>query len=759
MTGRRNVAERATKGRWRLVALTFVAGLSLAPVLHAQEARPQTRPNVIVVLMDDVGFASDSTFGGPVPTPVLDRLAAQGLTYNRFHVTAMCSPTRAALLTGRNHHRVEMGVIVNLARDEPGYRTAIPDSAATIADVLGEHGYASAWLGKNHVTPMAEQTSAGPYDRWPTGLGFDYFYGFMDGASSQFAPILVNGRTPIDPVPDPAADPDYIFDQDMADQAIDWITRLRNDSPDRPFLLYLAPGTGHEPHQAPEEWRGRFRGQFDMGWDVLRQQIFERQKAAGLIPADTIMSPRPDPLPAWDSLSPEEQRFASRLMETYAAMRAHFDYQFGRIMAELEASGQWENTLVIFMDGDNGSSGEGGLYGTSLGLINRSPEPLDYRLSVMERIGTPDHGSNYNAGWGWALNAPFPWFKQHAGHLGATRAGMVISWPAQLGSQAGTIRDQYAHVVDIAPTIYEAAGITPPAVFEGVEQLPLDGTSLVYSFADPEAPSRRTTQYYEMLGNVGMYQDGWLATLAPPNVMFAPQFGQEKHWELYNLETDFAQARNVADQHPDRLATLLSEWEEQQAANGFSVASTFHISEARLVSPGGRPQPGQTLTYRRSDNPILDNGFPAVSDRNWSLDVTVTVAEGAQGTLISQGGYPFGWGLYVIDGRPTFLYSNSPWPLARLEGPALAAGEHRLTLRVRTDPGPGSGRPANVSLDVNGEDVVHSRIERTVPSYWGANGVGIGREVGTVMTPETGKPFVFTGTMGPVSLMLDPPMD
>lgn len=759
MTHNGRATTPAPQRRWRSMALALAAGLGLSSAVQAQVARPAERPNVIVVLMDDVGFASDSTFGGPVPTPVLDRLAAQGLTYNRFHVTAMCSPSRASLLTGRNHHRVEMGVIVNLARDEPGFRTAIPDSAATIADVLGEHGYASAWLGKNHVTPMAEQTSAGPYDRWPTGLGFDHFYGFMDGASSQFAPILINDRTPIDPVPDPARDPDYTFDRDMADQAIDWINRLRNDAPDRPFLLYMAPGTGHEPHQAPEEWRERFRGQFDMGWDVLRQQIFERQKAAGLIPADTVMSPRPDPLPAWDSLPPEEQRFAARLMETYAAMRAHFDYQFGRIVAELEASGQWDNTLVIFMDGDNGASGEGGLYGTTLGLLNRSPEPLDFRLSVMDRIGTADHGSNYNASWGWALNAPFPWLKQHAGHLGATRAGMVISWPAVLGSQGGTLRNQYAHIVDIAPTIYEAVGITPPDTFDGVAQLPIDGTSLVYSFADPAAPSRRTSQYYEMLGNIGMYQDGWLATLAPPNVMFAPDYGREKRWELYNLEADFAQSRDIADQHPDRLAALLEEWEAQQAENGFSMAGAFHISDGELVSAGGGFQPGQTLSYHRSDNPMLDNGFPALADRNWTLDVSVTVATGEQGTLISQGGYPFGWGLYVIDGRPTFLYSNSPWPLVRLEVPVLTAGEHRLTLTVRTEPGPGSGRPADVILAVDGQDMVHTRIARTVPAYWGANGVGIGREVGTVMAPETGKPYIFTGTMGPVTLRLDPPMD
>lgn len=714
---------------------------------------PAGAPNIIVVLMDDVGFAADSTFGGPVSTPNLDALAAGGLRYNRFNTTAMCSPTRASLLTGRNHHRVQMGSIVNLAFGANGYTSMIPDSAATIGDVLKANGYATGWFGKNHVTPLWEQTAAGPFNHWPSGLGFDYFYGFMDGASDQFNPIIIENRNAIDPS---VGKKDYILDRDLADRAISWAGQVKDATPGKPVFIYLAPGSAHEPHQAPADWLTKFRGAFDHGYDVERERIFERQKKAGVIPANAKLTPRPEVLPAWNSLSAEQQRVSARQMEAFAAQRAFFDDQFGRLVAEFKVRGEWDNTLVIFIDGDNGSSGEGGPLGTTLGLLNRPKETLAYKSGHIDGFGGPFYTGNYSAAWGWALNAPFPWFKQHASHLGGVRAGMVVSWPKKIKPEKpGAWRNQYGHVNDIAPTIYEAIGIKPPATFEGVPQLPIDGSSLMYSFSNSAAPSAHRTQYYEMLGNVAIYKDGWLANLTPPNVMFAPESGKQKHWELFNLDQDFSQSRNLAAAHPEKLEELKAEWGRQQRKNGFvwQDAAAMPRSNAAL-----RPDPfaGQrTVTLRPSEAPMPDGAFPDLYDRQWSLSVDVEVGQnGAEGTLISQGGFPYGWGLYLIDGRPTFLYVFEPQPAAKLATVApLAPGKHHIEIGM-TPVGEGSGGPADLHLSIDGGPRMTTRLDLTVPAYFGANGVGVGREVGTVMQPEMPKPFAFTGKMGPVRLSI-----
>lgn len=721
----------------------------IAPIPAAPPAR-QGSPNIVLVLMDDVGFAADSTFGGPVPTPNLDALAAGGLRYNRFHTTAMCSPTRAALLTGRNHHRVEMGSIVNLAFGKPGYTGVIPDSAATIADVLRANGYATAWLGKNHLTPLWEQTAAGPFDRWPTGLGFDYFYGFMDGASDQFHPILVENRNAVDP----SVGKDYILDRDLADHAINWIDSVKAAAPDKPFLLYYAPGSAHEPHQAPADWLMKFRGKFDHGYDEERRRIFARQKQLGIIPADAKLTPRPDLLPAWDSLSPAQKQVSARLMEAFAAQRAYFDFQFGRLVEHLKASGQWDNTLVIFIDGDNGASGEGGLNGTMLGLLNRPRESSEYIAANQDKIGGPFHAGNYPATWAWALDAPFPWFKQHASYLGGTRAGMVVSWPARIAAR-GELRTQYGHVNDIAPTLYEAAGVAPPKTFSGIRQLPIDGTSLVYSFANASAHSRHKVQYYEMLGNVGIYKDGWLANMGPPNVMFAPSFGRQKSWQLYNLDVDYSQSTDLAAQYPDKLKALKAEWQRQQKRNGF-VWQDIPIS-ARS-NPANRPDPfagPRMITLLPGSAPLPDGAFPDIMDRAWSLSVEVEVTgSDTSGTIISQGGYPFGWGLYVVDGRPAFLYVNQPEPTARLASDTpLSPGKHVIEIGMAPT-GKGPGGPAQMRLTIDGISTQTLSLARTVPASWGANGVGVAREVGTVMLPDMTAPFPFSGRMGPVKLKL-----
>jgi len=741
-------------------AVASVTMLAAAPAGASESPQPipgtviadRQAPNILVVLMDDMGFAAASTFGGPIPTPHLDALAAQGLRYNRFHTTAMCSPTRASLLTGRNHHRVEMGAIVNLATGDRGYSSIIPKSAASIGRVLQLNGYATAWFGKNHVTPNWEQTAAGPFDRWPTGLGFDYFYGFMDGASDQFAPVLVENRLTIEP----EAKDGYFLDRDLADRAIGWISQQQFAAPDRPFFIYLAPGTGHEPHQAPAEWLARFRGKFDQGWDKAREEIFARQKVQGIIPQDAVLTPRPDIIPAWDSLSPEQQRVAARMMEAHAAQRAAFDAEFGRIVEELKRTGKWENTLVLFIDGDNGASGEGGIDGSILGLLNRPKETLAYQQERIDEIGGPRSAGNYPVGWAFAMNTPFPWFKQIASHLGGTRAGMVASWPGKI-KNGGGVRAQYGHVNDIAATIYEAAGIVPPEEVDGVEQLPLDGVSLAYSFTAPEAPSRHRVQYYEMMGNVGIYKDGWLAARVPPNVMWKPDYGKDKSWALFHLDKDYSQSRDVSAANPKKLAELRAELERQQKANGFRMLEAPAYARSDPALRPSRLDGRKAFTLRASDRPIRDNAFPAINNRRWTLTVPVVLKSGQEsGTIISQGGYPYGWGLYMFDGKPVFLYRNEPEPFARLEAAgALGPGAHSLEIGMRPLDDK-SGGAAMMTLRINGGPVVEHRLDASVRAHWDANGVGIGRDVGKVISDDIVKPFAFSGELGEMTLRFDP---
>ncbi len=726
------------------------APTALRPI-RLEAPRNPNAPNILIVLTDDVGFGAASTFGGPIPAPALDALAAQGLKYNRFHTTAMCSPTRAALLTGRNHHRVNMGSIVNLANGEPGYSGILPKNAATIGKVLQLNGYSTAWFGKDHVTPQWELNPAGPFDRWPTGLGFDYFYGFMDGASDQFAPSLVENTRPVDP----SKGDGYILDRDLADHAVGWIREHQSVAPDKPFLIYFATGTAHEPHQAPMEWIARFKGRFDQGWDKVREESFARQKAMGIIPGDTVLTPRPDILPAWDSLSPDEKRVAARLMEVHAAQRAYFDDQFGRVVEALKQTGKWDNTLVIFVDGDNGASGEGGPEGGVVHMLNPVREPLAYRLAKLDDLGGPLSSENYAAGWAWAMDTPFQYFKQIASHLGGIRDGMVISWPSRI-RRPGGIRTQFGHVNDIAPTIYEAAGIKPPAVVDGVPQMPLDGVSLLYSMNDAAAPSRHRSQYFEMLGNLAFYEDGWLASRVPPNVMWAPARTPTKSWQLFNLDKDYSQSRDVSAVYPAKLKALQEGFDHARIVNGFRV---LDASFSARIAPGLQPSimDGRTdFRYFRTDRPLLDEEFPDILNRAWSMTVSVEVETGRdKGTLVSQGGYPYGWGLYVFDGIPTFLYRNEPTGLSRLAwGKPLRPGRHVIALKMA----PESGRPgaaATVSLAVDGEPAAVQRLPSTVAAYFGSNGVGIGRDVGKAISDEVVMPFAFAGTMGPIDIHFD----
>ncbi|MCW2361755.1 MULTISPECIES: arylsulfatase [Sphingobium] len=683
---------------------------------------PKGAPNVLLIMTDDVGFGSASTFGGLIPTPTFDALAKRGLRYNEFHTTAMCSPTRAALLTGRNAHAVASGSITNVAIDEPGYTSVMPKSAATIARVLRDNGYDTAFFGKNHNTPVWETGPMGPFDRWPNGMGFDYFYGFNAAASDQFRPELIENRNAIEP----PKDGDYIFDKDMTNHLVDWLRVKWSQKPDNPFFVYLSPGTMHSPHQAPAEWIARFKGRFDMGWDVMRQQIFDRQKQSGTIPANAVLTPRPDAVPAWDSLSPEAKRTYAHQMEVAAAQLAYFDDQLGRVIREIEANGQLDNTMIIYLQGDNGASMDSrrGAVQELQSLIGIEPTEAEL-IETSDQNGTPHSYSNYNAGWAWAQNAPFPWGKQIASHLGGLRDGLVISWPQRIKA-TGQVRSQFHHVIDIAPTIYEAAGVVPPTEVDGVTQQPIDGVSMVYSFGNATAPSTRRAQYFEMLGNRSYYKDGWLASTTPPRAPFdrstTPLDPSTFKWELYNLTQDYSQSRDLAAQHSQKLSELQKDFEE--AARRYQV-NPIQADLIGRVGAGKRPSlvDGRNqFTYYPGPTRYPQGTFPALG-MDWTMRAAITTASTtAKGPIVIIGDEAGGGGLIMQDGRPTYLYNPSGREAerVRLEGEPVSVGRHDVSISVTAAPKVGP-RAATIAMIVDGK-VVQSQ---DVAVYYPLRGSGV----------------------------------
>lgn len=679
---------------------------------------PEGAPNILLIMTDDVGFGASSTFGGPVPTATFDRLAASGERYNAFHTTALCAPTRAALLTGRNPHRVGFGTITEMGTGYPGYNTILPKSAATIGEVLRQNGYATAWFGKNHNTPEWEQSAVGPFDRWPDGLGFDYFYGFMGGATSQYNPALFENRTPVER---PADDPNYILDRDLADHAIGWLRAVNAAQPEKPVLLYYAPGTSHSPHHAPKEWIANFERQFDMGWDRMREQSLARQIGLGIVPKGTKLTPRPDSIPAWNSLSADQKRLYAHMMEVYAAALAHADYQMGRLLEELKAQGRLDNTLIIYIQGDNGGSGEGGPTGSinDIAAINGLRADLPTMLKSMDRLGGPDFYNNYPVGWAWAMNTPFQWTKQVASHLGGVRNGMVISWPAHM-KKPGGLRSQFHDVVDIAPTLYEAARVTVPSRVNGVDQMPLDGVSMLYSLEAPEAPSRRRQQLFELQGNAAFYEDGWWANSKPTRAPwdFAGPGGlpTEGQWELYDIAHDFSQSRDLAASEPARLKAMQERfWAE--AVRG-QVLPIDNRSFARWDTANRPSLLGDRTRFRFGPSPrrIAGGAFPDLSGRSWQLRASVeTGARPATGTIVMNGSNSAGWTLALDKGRPVFAYkaSDAPEDLTRIVGgEALGAGRHEIGIRFETSSlkGPGTAR-----LTVDGKAAGTAQIPHVVP--------------------------------------------
>lgn len=746
-----------------VVALLFGAS-ALSPAQAQGEGypgapqAPQGAPNVIVIMTDDVGYASASTFGGVIPTPTMDRLAANGLRYANFHTTGLCSPSRAALLTGRNHHAVGTGTVSDLARAQPGYTTIIPKSAATLAQVLKANGYDTAAFGKNHNVPTWQAGPLGPFDQWMSGLGFDYFFGFHAGYTNQFAPDLIENNSMVQT----PAQPGYIFDRDMADRAVQWLQTQRTQGAGKPFFLYYAPGTAHAPLHAPAEWMAKFRGKFDEGWDVLRARIFARQKRLGVIAPHAKLASLPPEVKPWASLSVEEQRVSARLMEAYAAALAYCDDQMGRLLRTLEESGQLENTLVIYVQGDNGATPEGGENGM-LNYVGRFLSGPDAGISAdrLESIGGPHSYPVAPLGWMMAMNTPFPYHKVVASRLGGVTNGMVVSWPK--GIAARGVRRQFTHLVDIMPTVLEAARINAPESVNGVAQSPFDGISMAYSFADAQAQERHRRQYFEIFGHASYYEDGWLVAspVDASGIASRKPAGLAEMWELYDLRRDPTQTVNVAARHPEKLRAMRAAFEAEAVRNKVHPLSA---DNARYLMTGTRPEPmvaAGRYTFHPSLNRYPRGVFPSINNRSWTILADLEVpTEGASGTVVTQGGRFSGWGLVMPGGVPTFLYRSdvTDETLTRLAAPVrLAPGARRVEVAFAAD-GPGIGKGGTLTMKVDGGAVASARMGATVPLRFAEEDATVGWDGGTPLTDDYETPAPARGLrsvtieLGPLQL-------
>lgn len=735
-------------------------------ILERAASAPEGAPNVLLIMSDDVGFGAVSTFGGPVPKPNLDRLAQQGLVYNRFHTTAICSPTRASLLTGRNHHAVGTGALTEMISPYPGYTGIISPRAASVARILRDNGYNTAMFGKDHNVPMEYRSPAGPFDLWPTGRGFEHFYGFMFGDTDQFTPSLYLGTQPIDR---PTRDEDYILDADLVDRTIEWIHTQKAAAPDKPFFIYQALGTAHAPHQVPAEWIEKFHGQFDHGWDEQRKRTLEQQIAQGVVPQGTKLAPRPDAIPAWDTLSEAEQKVYARFMEVYAAMLAHQDHQLGRLLDELERMGIRDDTLVIYIEGDNGSAAEVGNFGS----LNELPDiaaaeygrsyDLAWLADNLDIMGGPKTYQATPAGWSFAMNTPFPWVKQVASHLGGTRNGLVISWPQGIDAQ-GELRTQFHHVIDVMPTILEAAGVFAPKTVDGLEQLRIDGVSMMYSFADGDAAAARGTQYFEIVGNRGIYHDGWFANTAPRNLPWnisraGPGTDTSTYeWELYNLDEDFSQSNNVAKQYPDRLRELQAVFDQEARRNNVYPLMNDGAAYRSRSSGTLATRPRTEYAYWGPNIRIpMSNASPPIFWVPFQVEAKIEIPEeGAEGVIFAAGSHFGGWSFYLQDGRPVAAAASSPLPggLFRVAADqALSPGSHRIVFDVSfVDAG------AEVRISVNDRELASGSMAGR-PSGVGGGGemFDTGRDTNLPVSPDYDNEGVFTGQLNKVVVKIKRP--
>ncbi|MET4418283.1 arylsulfatase A-like enzyme [Bradyrhizobium sp. RT3a] len=736
---------------------------------------PKGAPNVLLIMTDDQGYGVSSTFGGVIPTPTLDEVAKTGLRYTEFHSTALCSPSRAALITGRNHHSVGFGVIAEVSTGFPGYDSVIGRENATIGEILKENGYATSWFGKSHNTPSTQYSLSGPFNQWPSGMGFDYFYGFMGGETDQWKPYLFRDHTQIFPW---IGKPGYNLTTDMADEAIKHVKGLNAVAPDQPFFLYYVPGGTHAPHQPTQEWIDKFKGKFDMGWNAMREQIFANQKRLGVIPANTQLTPWPDgqpefggaKLPKWETLTADEKKLFARQAEVFAAYAAYTDYEIGRVIQAVKDMGKLDNTLIIYIVGDNGTSAEGTTLGTpfDMAAIEAIVMPVADQLKYYDVWGSDKTQPHMSVAWSWAFDTPFKWTKQIASHFGGTRQGMAISWPGHI-NDAGGIRAQFHHLIDIVPTILEATGTQAPVMVDGVAQKPIEGVSMSYTFdkANANAPSTRPTQYFEMFGNRAIYHDGWVAATTPwegPWLMglgHAPDVVNGYKWELYNIAEDYSESNDLAAKMPDKLRNMQELFLVEAAK--YNVFPLDNSVAERALTPRPNPTAGKSVfTYSGEVAGIPEGDAPSTLGKSFSISAEVDIPQGgAEGMLITNGGIFGGYGLYLVKGKPVFTYVQLTTERFRWESPtALTPGKHTVMFDFKYD-GPGFGKGGTGALSVDGKEVARKTMPYTIPfvvSFDESFDVGVDSRTG-VDDNDYQVPFRFTGKLDKLTVKLDLPTE
>lgn len=723
---------------------------------------PPGAPNVLVVLLDDVGFGASSAFGGPCSTPTAERLASGGLRFNRFHTTALCAPTRQALLTGRNHHSVGMGSITETATSAPGNSSVRPNTKAPLAMTLKLNGYSTAQFGKCHEVPVWQSSPMGPFDAWPSGGGgFETFYGFIGGENNQWDPALYDGTTPVEP---PAtAEEGYHLTEDLADRAMGWIRQQKALMPDKPFFVYLAPGATHAPHHVPKEWADKYAGVFDEGWDVQRERTFARQKELGVVPQDADLTPRHAEIPSWDDMPDELKPVLARQMEVYAGFLEHVDHHVGRVVDTLDDLGILDDTLVYYIIGDNGASAEGTLHGAFNEMANfngmAALETPEFLVSKLDELGSPSSYNHYAVGWAWAMSSPLQWTKQVASHWGGTRNGTIVHWPNGIAEKGG-LRSQFTHVIDVAPTVLEAAGLPEPAMVNGVQQSPLEGTSMLYTFDQPDSPERHDLQYFEMFGNRGIYHRGWSAVTKhrTPWVMVGgmiPAFDDDV-WELYDGSVDFTQAHDLAAERPDLLAKLQRLWLIEATKYGV-LPLDDRTAERIEPSMAGRPTllRGTSQLFFAGMGRLSENSVLSMKNRSYSITAEVDVPEsGVHGVLIAQGGRFGGWSVWVDRGHLTYTYNVlGIHEFTVAADDPVPAGTHQLRMEFAYDGG-GLAKGGDVTLFHDGTPVGSGRVEATQPMVFSADETtDVGYESGTsVSSGYDARSSRFTGKIHWVQL-------
>ena len=735
---------------------------------------PKGAPNVLLIMLDDAGFGAHSTFGGVVPTPALDRIAKSGVRYTNFHSTSLCSPTRAALITGRNHHAAGYGVVGEAATGFPGYDSIIKKDSGTIGTILKENGYATSWFGKNHNTPFYLASQAGPFDQWPNGMGFEYFYGFMGGDTSQWQPNLYRNTTPIYPY---QGNPGWNLTTAMADEAIQYMKQLKEIAPDKPFLVYYVPGGTHSPHHPTPEWIKKISDMhlFDEGWNKLRETIFANQKRLGIMPADAKLTPWPKDLPQWDSLSWEEKKLFIKQADVYGAYLAYTDHEVGRVIKGVEDLGELNNTLIIYIGGDNGASAEGMLNGTpnEFTTFNGIPVPVKDQFLWYEFWGSEHTFPHFAAGWAWALDTPFKWTKQVASHFGGTSQGVAMSWPGHI-TDVGGIRKQFHHVIDIVPTILEATGIPAPDTINGIHQRPVEGVSMVYTWdkANANAPTRHTTQYFEMLGNRAIYHDGWIAATTPVTIPWElntappPDVITGYKWELYNIKEDPTEFNDLAAKMPDKLKEMQDLFYAE--AKKYGVLPLDNSTLARFLTPRPSATAGRTkFTYSGELSDVPASTAPNILQKSYTITAEVEIPEGgAEGMIVTQGGRFGGYGLFLSKGdmgigrgKPVFLYNLLDLKRTVWSGPELSPGKHTIQFDFKFDGG-GLGKGGTGILYVDGREVARNSMEHTTPIMFPEDETfDVGMDTRTPLAFIEYRydcPFKFTGKINKLTFDLGP---